>query len=616
MQTFAVPHSPDFSRRNRYGWLQMLVVGLLLAAGCFYGIGLYARQTALAELEKEARSSANLKLAFLRAVLERPRSLPLVLAEDQQVIDALSLKTPEAVDRLNRKLARLVAGTSASVLYVTDASGHAIASSNWQSPQSFVGSDYAFRQYFSRSMAQGAAEYFAFGTVSKVPGLYISRRVGPADKPLGVVVVKSEFQDLENDWQEDQRASLVADQSGVILISSIPAWRFKTLAPLPEARRQSIHDSLQFGDAPLQPLSLTTVARFTDGLRLVRGRLPEMIRKDYLEISQDVPTTNWKFLYLVPTEPAIDAMTREMRLVTVSVLAPIYLLVAFVLWRRHAASLRMARVRANQLELERRVAERTLDLSMARDRLEAEIAGRKETEARLQVVQQELVQANRLAILGQVAAGVAHEINQPVATIRAFAENAEVFLERHDVGMARDNLGAISRLTERIGAITEDLKAFARKGRTAPEPVAVGDAVSGAIELLRSRFAGRLDALVFHAPSQRVLVKANRLRLEQVLINLFQNALEAVEAQPDGKVEVHVEVGDGHVDIVIEDNGPGISRDIRPQLFTPFTTSKEKGLGLGLVISRDIIRDYGGDLTVESGAAGARFTIQLPKASA
>ncbi|TJW55779.1 MAG: two-component sensor histidine kinase, partial [Mesorhizobium sp.] len=212
-------------------------------------------------------------------------------------------------------------------------------------------------------------------------------------------------------------------------------------------------------------------------------------------------------------------------------------------------------------------------------------------------------------------AGVAHEINQPVATIRAYADNARVFLDRQQTAPAEENLDAIAALTERIGTITDELKTFARKGRTAAEPVELRGVIEGAVVLLRSRFAGRLDALDIALPPPALKVMGNRVRLEQVLINLFQNALEALDGRDGARVEVLVEEKDDGVVLNVSDNGPGIPPAILKSLFTPFNTSKEKGLGLGLVISKDIVADYGGRIEVASGAEGTRFTIHLAKAA-
>lgn len=602
--------SADVSRSTRRQWLAFAALLFTLSLGALYAAGLYGRATALSSLEEQGRTEANLKVALLRAVLERPRALPFLLSRDRDVVDALTNTVAGKRDFLDRKLEELVTGTSAAVIYVIDAKGVAVSASNWREPTSFVGNDYSFRAYFSRAMKDGTAEHFALGSVSKRPGLYISHRIGPAAAPLGVVVVKMEFDQLEKDWHETQRPSYVVDANHVVLISSLPSWRFMTTEPLPADSLAAIRESLQFGEAPLAPLPFEKQA----GDNLLRVLLPGGGAQSYLRIAAPVSTTPWQFEYLVPTGETVAAAVREIRLLALLLLGAIGLVAAFWLRRRQRAFANMAHEQAAREELERRVAERTQDLSLARDRLQAEIADHRETETKLQFVQQDLVQANRLAILGQVAAGVAHEINQPLATIRAYADNAKVFLGRSKPEPALENLDHIAGLTDRIATITEDLKALARKGRTAEEPVAVREVIDGAVLLLRSRFTGRLERLVIAPLPADLRVRGNRLRLEQVLINLFQNALEAVELRADGRVDVIVEVQERIVSITVSDNGPGLSDAILAQLFEPFNTSKEKGLGLGLVIAKDIVSDYGGQLEVESNSGGASFRIHLRKA--
>lgn len=612
----ALSSTPEqLARRARRAWLLFAAVALLIVTAALYGAGLYGRTAEIGTLAAQGRTDANLKVALLRAVLESPRALPLLLSADQQVRDALTQKNAAAIDVLNRKLEGLVSGTKASVLYVIGADGRAIASSNWREPISFVGNDYRFRDYFSGAMQAGTAEYFALGNVSKRPGLYISRRVGDAAAPLGVVVVKMEFDQLEADWREANRPAYVSDENGVVLITSVPSWRFMTTAPLAAPKQAAIRDSQQFGDAPLVPLPIMHPQALSPDVSIVHAVTPGGSDAQYLSLATPVPSTPWRLDYLIPAEAPIAAAVREMRLLALGVVVPLLGLAAYLLWRRQSAQMRIAAEQAARTELERRVVERTEDLSRARDRLQAEITGHRNTEAKLQVVQQDLVQANRLAILGQVAAGVAHEINQPVATIRAYADNARIFLDRKQTGPAEENLGAIAALTERIGSITEELKAFARKGRTAAEPVELRGVIEGAVMLLRSRFAGRLDALVVDLPLPSLKVMGNRVRLEQVLINLFQNALEALDGRDDAHVQVSVEETADGVTISVSDNGSGIPPAILKSLFTPFNTSKEKGLGLGLVISKDIVADYGGRIEVSSGDSGTRFTIHLQKAA-
>ncbi|MER8508429.1 sensor histidine kinase [Mesorhizobium sp. M0028] len=612
----ALSSTPEqLARRARRAWLVFAAVALLILTATLYGAGLYGRTAEVGTLAAQGRTDANLKVALLRAVLESPRALPLLLSADQQVRDALSQKNAAAIDVLNRKLEGLVSGTKASVLYVVGTDGLAIASSNWREPISFVGNDYRFRDYFSGAMQAGTAEYFALGNVSKRPGLYISRRVGDAAAPLGVVVVKMEFDQLEADWREANRPAYVSDENGVVLITSVPSWRFMTTAPLAGPEQAAIRDSQQFGDAPLVPLPIMHRQALSPDVSIVHAVTPGGSEAEYLSLSTPVPSTPWQLDYLIPAEAPIAAAVREMRLLALGAVVPLLGLAAYLLWRRQSAQMRIAAEQAARTELERRVVERTEDLSQARDRLQAEIAGHRSTEAKLQIVQQDLVQANRLAILGQVAAGVAHEINQPVATIRAYADNARTFLDRKQTGPAEENLGAIAALTERIGSITEELKAFARKGRTAAEPVELRGVVEGAVMLLRSRFAGRLDALAIDLPPPSLKVMGNRVRLEQVLINLFQNALEALDGRDDAYVQVSVEETADGVTVGVSDNGPGIPPGILKSLFTPFNTSKEKGLGLGLVISKDIVADYGGRIEVSSNDSGTRFTIHLMKAA-
>jgi len=598
----------DLSRTARRQWIAFALALLLITIAALHAAGVYGRSAALSALEEQGHADASLKVALLRAVLERPRALPFLLSRDRDATEALAGPDPARRSFLDRKLEELVAGTSAAVIYVIDTKGVAISASNWREPTSFVGNDYSFRAYFSRAMKDGTAEHFALGSVSKRPGLYISHRIGPAAAPLGVVVVKMEFDQLERDWHETQRPSYIVDADHVVLITSIPSWRFMTTEPLPAENLAAIRESLQFGEAPLTPLPFE---RMADGL--LRAVQPGGGAETYLRITAPVVSTPWQFEYLVPVAGPVAAGMREAQLLALIVIGAITIAAAIWLRRRQTSLANAARDQAARDELERRVIERTMDLSLARDHLQVEIAEHRETETKLQAVQQDLVQANRLAILGQVAAGVAHEINQPLATIRAYADNSKVFLARSKPEPVLENLGLIADLTDRIATITEDLKALARKGRSGEEPVVLQEVIDGAIMLLRSRFTGRLERLIISPMPQGLAVLGNRLRLEQVFINLFQNALEAVAERTDGRVDVSIAVTDGEVAISVADNGPGISPSILGSLFEPFNTSKEKGLGLGLVIAKDIVSDYGGRLEVETDAGGACFKVHLRK---
>ncbi|MDS7595580.1 sensor histidine kinase [Agrobacterium tumefaciens] len=601
--------------RRRAQWLALGGLWLLASLGILLATDELARSRAMKTAAFEASTDAELKIALLNVALERPRAIPLVLSGDPDLASALDGGEPVAVDRLNRKLEGLIEGTQASVIYVTGPDGLTIASSNWRLPESFVGSVYAFREYFQGAMKNGMAEHYALGNVSRRPGLYISRRIDTADgRALGVVIAKVEFNRLETDWTIGGKPVYVVDRDGVVLMTSVPDWRFRTIAPIGEARRRQISESLQFGSETLSLLPFRPVRNAVDDLTLLHVDGPLKERGDYLRLEMPVPTTAWTLHYLQPIAPALAAAVREGRVVAVATLMPLMALSALWLWRRHKALREKEEEQNARAELEQKVQERTRDLTKTRDHLQAEIALHEKTTGELRNVQHELVQANRLSILGQVAAGVAHEINQPVATIRAFADNARTLLKRDRKAEATDNLENIAALTERIGTITGDLKILARKGRTAAEPVSLRLVIEGAVMLLRSRFSGRMDALAIALPDPEMKVLGSRIRLEQIVINLLQNALEATENIENARVDVKVsEEGDMAV-LSISDNGTGIPQDILKQLFSPFNTSKESGLGLGLVISNDIASDYGGRIGVESSEKGACFSVYLKRA--
>jgi two-component system C4-dicarboxylate transport sensor histidine kinase DctB len=609
---------PLLNTTERRLWIAYALLAItILLAGLHYG-GERARQTAIDTLAEDTQGDAELKRALLLAVLDRSRTLPLVLARDADLIDALGSETSQAISHLNEKLEALIPGTGASVIYVVRTDGTAIAASNHRQPDSFVDSNYAFRQYFTGAMANGTAEQYALGSVSRRPGLYLSRRVDDkTGRALGVVVVKVEFGALEDNWQRSERITYVTDTRGIVLITSRPDWRFFSMADIPQQERLAIRDSLQFGEAPLVTLPIWSMpGRNSHDFVATEDATGAPFRTN-LAIDLDVPGSGWHMHVLAPSDTAERTALWQGRITALAVLAPLLALAALLVHRSGRTARRTAEAKAAQAELERQVTRRTAELTEARDRLQAEIAEHRATDIRLQGVQQDLVQANRLAILGQVAAGVAHEINQPVATIRAYADNAKTFLDRGNGETAKENLGLIAELTDRIGAITAELKGLARKGRQAAEPVELKAAIDGALFLLKSRFAGSFDRLSIGDIPFGLTVLGQRIRLEQVLINLLQNALEAIDDKADATITIGLSrLTDDEVDLSVSDTGPGLPDHVRDNLFIPFTTSKEGGLGLGLVIARDIVTEYGGRLSVDTSKNGTTFTITLKRASA
>lgn len=622
---------PDRGRR-KLAW-PWRAAGILLGVGIVFGVlhaaTLWARDGALKNAAAQARSTAQVNAALLRNNLDKFRALPFVLTRDVDVRAALQTPSPGLIASLDEKLDTLSRGVGASAIYVLDRKGLAIAASNWREPATFVGVDYQFRPYFQGSVAHGSAEHFALGTVSHEAGLYLSRRVDDAaGAMLGVVVLKVDFRELEADWRQSNAPIFVTDEHGVVLLGSIAGWRFDVLAPLPPDLAQSLRTSLQFGDAPFQPLPLRPPLLPVSTGQLVRSdaALPQIpaaapLLHTTLPI---VESPGWTLHLLSPVQSAINQATANAQLGALLAQGALAAIVGIVLLRRHRQRERAHQQAAIHDQLTALVDERTSQLLRVNEQLVDEMDERQRTAARLHTLQEELVQASKLALLGQVAAGVAHEINQPVAAIRAYADNAAEFLRRHDDGSAQENLGTIAALTERIGHITGELRAFSRKAGSSVGPTSLRDCLEGALLLIGPRARRQGVALQRPPADQDYLVQADRVRLEQVLVNLLQNALEALEGRPEGRIVVaHQDLG-ATVQVQVGDNGPGLSAQARARLFTPFHTTKPEGLGLGLVISRDLAAEFGGELSAARPAdstsphapdGGALFILTLRKAS-
>ncbi|MGO4339099.1 ATP-binding protein [Labrys sp. KB_33_2] len=597
-------------QRRRIEWLIFAGLSLVSLALAVWFAGNYGTRQAAEALRAQAAGSATLDIAVLRSELEKQRTLSLVLSRDPDVLATLSAPDASHIGAMNAKLESLNAGARSAVIYLIDRTGLAIASSNWKEDISFVGTNYAFRPYFTEAVAKGDTEHFALGTVSQRPGLYIARRIEGPGSMQGVIVVKVEFFSVEEDWHRSGAIVYVTDPRGIVLLTSQPEWRFMAQASIPAEEAANIRTSLQFGDSPLAVLPIRR-GQATPGADFVSLRGSGL----HLASVSEVPSTNWQLHLLQPAARALAAGAATLRSITFALVGATLVLLGILLHRRQRAIARTAELTEAQIELEHRVEARTLDLSQSNALLSAEIDERRKVEAKLQTARDELTQANRLALLGQITAGLAHEVNQPVAAIRSFADNAAIFLDRSEPVPARQNLATIAGLTEKIADIIAQLRRFARKASGDIGPVALRDVLDGALLLVGIRARRQGTEIEVDPVVDGLQVAANRVRLEQVLVNLLQNALEAMEEQPDQAIHIGI-TGEGElVRLSVSDNGPGLAPEVTAALFTPFTTTKPGGLGLGLVISKDIVEEFGGRLEVESQPGqGCRFLVTLKRA--
>ena len=557
----------------------------------------WAESTASQAARSDARQLAVSNASLFDSELQKFRLLPVALAEYPDVAALLQAGGGNS-GPVNDRLERLAEKTNAAAIYVIAPDGWTLAASNYRKPTSFVGQNYAFRPYFRDAMTKGDAELFALGTVSGRPGLYLARRINDGEKPLGVIVVKIEFDSLAREWSRQLGKSMIADSHGIVIISGKREWQFKTLRALNPSEKSQIADSRQFPGASLQRLPFDTAKADIS----IGG-------EQHRSITVPVGLEGGKLVALMPTARALEGARAQARIIVVLIL---FALLAILTWQYR--QLERAAIQLEvQRELEHKVAERTSELEKANALLLIESGERTHSEQKYRQSREELAQANRLGTLGQVTAGVAHEINQPAAAIRAFAENAIAFLDRSRPEKAGDNLRQIVSLTERIATITGELRSFARRKTPAVGPTNLSDAIEAALLLVKHRITSTNTKVIWNKRAAAILVRADRVRLEQIFVNLFQNSLDALGHAPNGEIEISFVQKEMQVVVTMADNGPGLSDELKQTLFIPFSTGKEDGLGLGLAIVRDIIREFGGEIRLLEGA-GARFELQFERA--
>ncbi|MDG1069054.1 MAG: ATP-binding protein, partial [Sulfitobacter sp.] len=244
--------------------------------------------------------------------------------------------------------------------------------------------------------------------------------------------------------------------------------------------------------------------------------------------------------------------------------------------------------------------------------LQREIAERKRVQETLAVAEQTLEQSSKLAALGEMSAAVSHELNQPLAAMKTYLAGARLLLRRNRPDEALSSFGRIDDLIERMGAITRQLKSYARKGQEAFSPVDMGAALASSMSMMEPQLRQRKVQIARILPDDPVIVMGDRMRIEQVMVNLLRNALDATKSVRNPQVEIILSAGETAT-LTVRDNGPGIE-DL-DALFEPFYTTKQPGdgVGLGLAISSGIVNDLGGRLTARNGqAGGAVFEMQLP----
>ncbi|RSH66700.1 sensor histidine kinase [Stutzerimonas stutzeri] len=570
-------------RRPR--WRNLALLALLLAP-LLWPLQQLAERYYRNELTEQNRQTLDLYVANLLGTLNRYEVLPRILGDLPALRAVLQQDSPQVRDNANRLLKRLRNQTGADVIYLMATDGNTLAASNWDEEDSFVDRNFAFRPYFRQAMEGRLGRFFGLGTTSGKRGYYFGAAVRDGDQVLGVLVVKVDLDHTETLWGSTPEQLLVTDNFGVVILTSRPDWRFRATRGLGVDEREQIAFDQPYPTLYPQDLTLNIDA--------------------WLIQSRELKETGWTVRILAPVS-LVERPVRTVVAIGAATLLALLLWLGLLMQRRRHFLERLALDSQARQQLEQRVLERTRDLEALNSRLKVEVLEREQAQQELVRAQDELLQAGKLSALGTMSASISHELNQPLAAIRSYADNARVLLDHERVDEARDNLRLISELTARMASIIAHLRAFARRDQHAPERVALQPALDDALALLAKRRQAMGVELIRDLPEATLWVQAGETRLRQILANLLANALDALGERPQPRrIWLRAELeGDG-VLLTLRDNGPGFSAEALQRAREPFFTTKTsaQGLGLGLAICDTLTRALGGELRMSNHAEG------------
>ncbi|EBA11856.1 C4-dicarboxylate transport sensor protein DctB, putative [Roseobacter sp. CCS2] len=508
--------------------------------------------------------------------LQRNSVVPQLLSRDPQLINALEDRN---YSQSTARLLSFVDEIGAASLTLLDRDGRAVAATD----RNEIGADHRNTPYFVDALRNNQTVYTTYQNDEGAYAYIYSRQIEVAGDLLGVIMVEVDGQRLETGWAGVSDAVLVMDSEGTIIMATEPRWR--GLVEEDALARQSAPSAIERAIRATQGWAALPADAYLRGEAVLRREMR-------------VPHQGWR---MVSYTTYTSVRERVNGILALEVMG-FAILLALLFW---SASRRTA---SRLVFFQRESAE----LRALNRRLQREIAEREKVEKTLEVAEQTIAQSSKLAALGEMSAAVSHELNQPLAAMKTYLAGARLLLQRERPEEALSSFQRIDDLLERMGAITRQLKSYARKGSEAFEPVDTRAAVSTALALMEPQLKTRAVNIIRTLPNEPVMIMGDRLRLEQVIINLLRNALDATKSAANPTIEILLAAGDT-VSIQIRDNGEGIEN--LDDLFEPFYTTKQPGdgVGLGLAISSGIVNDLGGRLTARNAVdGGAIFEVQLP----
>ena len=577
--TAATEHSDTLaSREANLSWRVRfaLLAIFMLAVGTVY----ITNQLLTARFTQSTLQRAQLRLALysgnMVSELQRNSIVPRLLASDAELIGALNSNDYQ---RTSQRLLSFVDEIGAAAILLLDSDGLVVAATD----RNRLGETQRNLPHFREAARASQTVFTTHKHDTDVYDFAYSRKILSNNKPLGVIVVEVDLRKFQSAWAGISDAVIVAAAGGQILLATENSW-----VGLPEQEALALRSAPSAIDRAIQVTQDWTVLSadaYMQGKAVMRQELR-------------VPFRGWNMV-LFTTYGGIRQRVNAVLALEIMGFS-IFLALAFYQLSRQTLT------RALFFQQE------SVDLRQLNIRLQREISERKKVEKNLEVAEQTLAQSSKLAALGEMSAAVSHELNQPLAAMKTYLAGAKLLLQRKRLEEALSSFQRIDDLIGRMSAITRQLKSYARKGGEELVPVDVRMAVNGALEIMEPQLKSRQISLSKTMPSAPVMILGDQLRLEQVVVNLLRNALDAISAVPTPEIELLL-LGGETSSLTVRDNGEGIS-DL-DDLFEPFFTTKKPGdgVGLGLAISSGIITDLGGRLVARnSETAGAVFEVTLP----
>ncbi|OUR77822.1 hypothetical protein A9Q83_09915 [Alphaproteobacteria bacterium 46_93_T64] len=599
-------------------WFKLALIGTVLSALVLWQTAYWSRLITLDQIGERSQHTLSLIVQALQGDLSKYRYLPQMLGENERFKGLLrGTPTETEIENASVELSRLSTISGALDTYLMDSTGKTVAAST----RTFIGKNFSYRPYFKAAMDGRLGRYFALGTTSGERGYYFAYPVRDNKKILGVFVVKIQVGRHEKSWQDQDGEVIVVDKAGVIFLSSEPKWQFQTLSPLSKEVKTKFRESKQYQNKPLNPLSISSAeAEFSGGNIITittekdRG---QRLKEQFLIEEEYMADAELRILLLASTKDVGARVRASVATAAIFLISLIFAATAMNERRKRLAD-RIALQEESNTQLERRVLERTNDLTNVNIELKNEVSERKRAEEEVRRTQVTLVQTAKLAALGQMSAGLSHELNQPLAAIRSYADNAREFLDRKRHDTAKQNLKGISELTERMARIIRNLRTYAREEVIEIRSTSLKSAMDESLLLMDQRIRGEGIAIINTISVDDIAVMGGDVRLQQVFVNLISNALDALEDAPVKEIHISAGFEDEDVIIKIRDTGAGIAEDQIINVFDPFYSSKEvgQGMGLGLSITHALIDQFGGSIAVHNDPrGGANFTLRLKQAN-